>query len=94
MRTRPWIAAIIFAALGVAVPVSLLIVSWERGGTWWPDWTGYVWPASHMFIATSAIVNLFWYEVAAISIALNALLYAIVGVLLAVTGKKMDRMFP
>ena len=46
-----------------------------------------------MFIATSAIVNWFWYEVAAISIALNALLYAMIGALLAVAGEKLDRMF-
>jgi hypothetical protein len=45
-----------------------------------------------MFIATSAIVNWFWYEVAAISIALNALLYGIVGALLGVVGTRLDKM--
>lgn len=73
--------------------MSLLVVSRESGGNWWPDWTAYAWPTSYMLIATSAIVNWFWYEVAAISIALNALLYAIIGALLAVAGEKLDRMW-
>lgn len=91
--SRRWVATLIFGALGVVVPLLLLVVSRQRCGTWWPDWTIYLWQTSYMFIATSAIVNWFWYEVAAISIALNALLYAMVGALLAVAGEKLDRMF-
>ena len=86
----PWIATITFAALGLIVPASLLIVNGSRGGVWWPDWIAYVWPTSYMFIATSGIVNWYWYEIAAISIGLNALLYALVGALLAVAGRKLD----
>jgi chromate transport protein ChrA len=71
--------AAVGATLGVALPILLLTIDRLSPQGWWADWIPFVWPTSLMMIATSAIVNGFWYEVAAIAIGLNAILYALVG---------------
>lgn len=75
--------AIAFGSVGILLPIAILVVDrWTPGG-YWESWILCVWPTSYMIIATSAIVNWFWYEVAVVSIGLNALIYALVGGLVA-----------
>jgi hypothetical protein len=76
-------AAIAFGVLGILLPIAILLIDRETPGGYWQNWILYVWPTSYMFIATSAIVNWFWYKVAVLSIGLNALIYALVGALVA-----------
>ncbi len=68
--------------MGIVGPIALLLVDRSSAHGWWPDWIKYVWPTDFMLGATSAIVDRYWFEVAAVSIALNALLYAALGALL------------
>ena len=70
------------AALGVAIPVAIMLTNYYVDLMWWPHWIRIVWPTSFMLIATSAIVDAFFFKVAAISVGLNALLYAVVAALL------------
>jgi len=88
------------AALGVAVPVAILLIDYGNlVWGWWPDanlvrwshWIHLVWPTSYMLIATSAIYNAFFFEVAAISIALNAVLYALLATLLVELHRRFRR---
>jgi hypothetical protein len=71
--------ALAFATIGVLLPLTIMIADHMSAHGWWPNWIIYVWPTSYMFLATEAIVDGFWYETAALSIGLNALLYALVG---------------
>lgn len=83
--------SVVFAALGILGPIVLLVADHMSPHGWWPDWIKFVWPTDYMLGATSAIVNSFWFQVAALSIALNAIIYAVVGaILVAVWG----RVFP
>lgn len=59
-----------------------MLINYYVDPMWWPQWVLVVWPTSFMLIATSAIVNGFFLKVAAISVALNALLYVLVAALL------------
>jgi hypothetical protein len=78
-----------FAAFGVLLPLLLLAADHISAHGWWPNWIGYIWPTSYMFVATSAIVDRFWYEVAVLSIGLNALLYGLVGLILSSGLRKL-----
>ena len=78
-----------FAAFGVLFPLSLLAADHMSAHGWWPNWIGYIWSTSYMFVATSAIVDRFWYEVAVLSIGLNALLYGLVGLILSSGLRKL-----
>jgi len=78
-----------FAAFGVLLPLLLLSADHMSAHGWWPNWIGYIWPTSYMFVATSAIVDRFWYEVAVLSIGLNALLYGLVGLILSSGLRKL-----
>jgi len=78
-----------FAAFGVLLPLLLLAADHMSAHGWWPNWIGYIWPTSYMFVATSAIVDRLWYEVAVLSIGLNALLYGLVGLILSSGLRKL-----
>lgn len=65
------------AALGVVIPVAIMLINSYIDLMWWPQWILFVWPTSFMLIATSAIINAFFFKIAAISVAVNALLYAL-----------------
>lgn len=80
---RTFRVSLMFAAFGVLLPLILMIGDRMSAHGWWPNWTIYVWPTSYMFIATEAIVDRFWYEVAVLSIGLNAILYGLVGIILS-----------
>jgi hypothetical protein len=69
----------LFATVGALVPMALLVVNRMSEAEWWPTWSMYVWPASYMLTATSAMVGRYWYGIEVISIALNILMYAAVG---------------
>ena len=78
-----------FAAFGVLFPLLLLAADHMSAHGWWPNWIGYIWPTSYMFVATGAIVDRFWYEIAALSIGLNVILYGLVGIILSSWLKKL-----
>lgn len=80
---------IFFAALGIAGPIALLVADHMSPHGWWPGWIKYVWPTDYMLGATSAIVDRFWFEVAALSIALNAILYAVAGAILVAVWRRL-----
>ena len=80
---------IAFAVLGILGPIALLVADHMSPHGWWPEWIAYVWPTDYMLGATSAVVDSFWYEVAALSIVLNAILYAVVGTILVVVWRKL-----
>ena len=61
------------------MPIAILGADRASDHGWWPSWIAYVWPTNYMFGATSAIVDGFWYEIAALSIGINALIYVLVG---------------
>jgi hypothetical protein len=74
---------ITFGIVGALGPISLLVTDRLSHHGWWPGWISYAWPTSYMFIATSAVIDRFWYEIATLSISLNAILYGIIGLMLA-----------
>jgi ABC-type multidrug transport system permease subunit len=82
---------ITFAICGVLVPIAMLAVDHISPHGWWPDWVNYVWPTDYMLGATSAIVNRFWFEIAALSIALNAIIYGIAGAIVVSAQRKFFR---
>lgn len=86
---RAYRITLTFTAFGLLFPVLLLIADHMSAHGWWPNWIGYIWPTSYMFVATSAIVDRFWYEIAALSIGLNAILYGLVGIILSSWLRKL-----
>jgi hypothetical protein len=85
-------AVLAFAAVGLIVPIATLLIDHVSKGGWWPHWIMYAWPTSYMFGATSGVVDAFWYEIAAVAIALNVVIYAAVGgILLRLLGPSRPR---
>ena len=82
-------AVVLFAVLGVLVPIGLLVADHMSPHGWWPGWIKYVWPTDFMLGATGAIVDRVWFEIAAVSISINAALYVIVGTSLIALGRKL-----
>lgn len=73
----------IAAAIGVALPLGLLAIDQSTPGGWWPEWIVYLYPTAYMLGAASGIRDYFFYELAAISIAINLVLYAFAGLAIA-----------
>jgi len=80
---RPIVVSAIFAAIGVALPVAFLALDRSTPGGWWPSWIAYFWPTDFMTGPASGVVDLFFYEIAAVAIVINAALYALVGLAVA-----------
>jgi hypothetical protein len=78
-----------FAILGILVPIVLLVADHMSPHGWWPDWIEYVWLTDYMLGATSAVVDRFWFEIAALSITLNAIIYAIAGAILVAGWRRL-----
>jgi len=85
---RTFRVTFLFATIGTLLPLAILIVDRKSHQGWCPEWVAYVWPTSYMFIATSGIVDRFWYEIALLSVSLNALLYGLAGAGLAFVFRK------
>jgi hypothetical protein len=68
-----------FATFGALLPSMIMTTDRMSVHGWWPKWVIYVWPTSYMFLGAEAPVARMWYESAAVSVGLNALLYAVVG---------------
>ena len=82
------------ALLGAAIPVAVLVSDYFSPGGYWREWIPYVWPTSYMLIATSAIRNAYFLEVAAISAAVNAALYAFLAVMLVALYRRITGRMP
>lgn len=82
-------SVILFAVLGVLGPIGLLVADRMSPHGWWPDWIKYIWPTDYMLGATGAIVDHVWFEIAAVSMALNAALYAVVGAILVAVWRRL-----
>ena len=78
---RPVYVPITSGLVGALVPLTISMIDRLSSGGWWPDWIFYVWPTNYMMGATSAIIDGFWYEMLALSAAVNALLYAFIGIM-------------
>jgi len=57
---------------------------------WWHHWILYVFPASFIVGAASGIVDGFYYELIALSIAANVLLYAVAGLLIGIAWRSLS----
>jgi hypothetical protein len=86
--------ALAAALLGAVIPVAILLVDYLSPHGYWANWILVVWPTSFMLIATSAIRDAFFLEVAAISTIINAALYALFAVLLVALCRRIARVPP
>jgi hypothetical protein len=71
-----------FAILGFLIPVAIIAVDRLSAHGWWRPWMLYVFPSSYMIGAASGVIDGFFYEMAALAIIANTVLYAVVGFLL------------
>ncbi|MFO1464924.1 MAG: hypothetical protein U1F35_00535 [Steroidobacteraceae bacterium] len=69
-----------FATLGLLVAVAIVAADRLVSGGFWRPWVVYVFPSSYMIGAASGIIDSFFYEMAAIATIVNAVLYALGGV--------------
>ncbi len=66
------------ALLGIVVPGAVLAIDSANSGGWWPHWLPLIWPSSYMLIGTAGAWTPSSVDVMAISIIVNAIVYAIV----------------
>ena len=78
-RMKTKYVPIISGSLGALVPLGIVSIDRLSWGGWWANWIIYVWPTSYMMVATSAMIDRFWYAMLAFATIINALLYAIAG---------------
>lgn len=81
MRVRSIVIS--FAILGFLIPVAIIAIDRLSAHGWWRPWMLYVFPSSYMIGAASGIIDSFFYEMAALAIIVNTVLYAVVGLLFA-----------
>ena len=67
--------------VGVLLPAVVLIVDRLAPHGWWPRWVFYVWPTSYMLGANSAFTPTVANVITAVSVGINALIYALYGLL-------------
>jgi hypothetical protein len=84
---RPCVIALQFAGIGFLVPVTLLIIYYSTATGWWPSSSWFVWPTAFLLVTTHGIVNRFWWEIVAVSIATNVAIYAGVGLAVSLAIK-------
>jgi hypothetical protein len=75
--------AVAATSLGLVIPVAIALIHYDVDLMWWPPWINFVWPTNFLLVVTHDIFDGFFFAVAAISVAINALLYALVAVLLS-----------
>ena len=67
------------AILGITLPLLVMLSDSLSAQGWWPSWIFAVWPSSFMLIATAGTKDLAAYAILAISVAINAIFYGVVG---------------
>jgi hypothetical protein len=73
---------LLFALAGFLLPSVVMILDRLSAHGWWPWWVFYFWPTSYMLIPNSAIMNTRSYTVTVVSAILNALIYALIGLVI------------
>lgn len=82
---------VVFAVIGIAVPLTVLGLDWISDRGYWPVWITWVWPSSLMLIATAGRLEAGGVLIIAVSIAINAVLYAGLAGILGYLGSKRNR---
>jgi hypothetical protein len=70
------------ALLGIGIPAAVLFIDHLSPHGWWPRWISFVWPSNYMLMAADGRPG-FLFEAIAISTTVNAVLYALLAILLA-----------
>jgi hypothetical protein len=69
-----------FSAIGFVVPLLILLIDWVSG--WYPDWVGWIWPSWFLLgPASGHYLDLDKVVIIVISALVNALIYAMFGLL-------------
>ena len=76
------------AAIGIAIPLLVMLIDNLSAHGWWPSWIVAIWPTSYMLIATAGTKDLSAYLFIAMSIAINGVLYGAAGALLAAAFRR------
>jgi hypothetical protein len=74
--------AIWFGIVGFVLPVVIIAIDRTSIHGWWPRWVPYAFPSSYILGAASGVIDSFFYEMAAIAIAVNVVMYSIIGLAL------------
>jgi hypothetical protein len=83
---------ILFATAGFVIPVVLVAIDCLSAHGFWRHWILYVFPSSYMLGAASGIIDSFFYEMAAIAIVVNIMLYSIAGFILGIFLRLIARL--
>jgi hypothetical protein len=78
------LVVILFATAGFAIPVIILVIDRLSAHGFWRHWIVYVFPSSYMLGAASGIIDSFFYEMAAIAILVNIVLYSVAGFIVGI----------
>lgn len=72
----------IYGGFGILLPIVVMSVDRLSAHGWWPEWVNYVWPTSYMLMASSGFHDAYVYEVIAVSVIANAMIYVLVGLVI------------
>jgi hypothetical protein len=81
-----------FATVGFLIPIAIIVIDRLSAHGWWAHWVLYVFPSSYMIGAASGIIDSFFYEMAAIAIVVNIILYSIAGLILGIVLRLIVRL--